>query len=111
MEPTAVNLAVRDILLVGMELGMFVLLVVLHRWKLKAVRYYRTKTTVRQREWLNLIGQEAFHYAERAFTHYDGPAKLNEAVKYVLERSDSHGVDVTYPEIRAVIEKAWAETK
>lgn len=94
----------------GLELGLFVLLVVLHRWKLRAARYYRAKTTVRQREWLSLIGQEAFHYAERAFGHYDGPAKLNEAVKYVLERSDLQGVEVTYPEIRAVIEKAWAET-
>ncbi|ASS74461.1 hypothetical protein CIG75_05290 [Tumebacillus algifaecis] len=93
----------------GLELGLFVLLVVLYRWKLKALGYYRTTMSVRQREWLNLIGREAFHYAERAFTHYDGPAKLNEAVKYVLERSDQQGVEVTYPEIRAVIEKAKAE--
>ncbi|MGB8956367.1 MAG: hypothetical protein WCC10_13420, partial [Tumebacillaceae bacterium] len=68
-----------------------------------------TKTSAAEREWLRLVGTEAFHYAERAFAHYDGPAKLNEAVKYVLERAKRQDTEFTYPEIRAVIEKAWTE--
>ncbi|MGZ4123083.1 MAG: phage holin, LLH family [Tumebacillaceae bacterium] len=99
-----------ELVLVGAETLLLVILGLFQRWKAYAMQYYHTKTTATQREWLRLVGVEAFHYAERAFAGWDGQAKLNEAVKYVLDRAHVLGIDVSYPEIRAVIEKAWSET-
>ncbi|MBL0386167.1 hypothetical protein JJB07_05815 [Tumebacillus sp. ITR2] len=99
----------RDALLVLLQIALFAGLVLLQKWKTQAVEYYAKRNTTSQREWLKLVGNEAFHYAEQVFTAHDGPAKLNEAVKYVLDRAQTHGIPVTYPEVRAVIEKAWAE--
>lgn len=99
------------LLLTGLEAAMMLGLTLLHRWKRRAIELYQRQTTAAERQWLQLVGVEAFHYAERVFRECDGPAKLNEAVKYVLDRTSTHGVDVTYSEIRAVIERAWSEAK
>lgn len=104
------NVTLREIILIALEITLLVGLGLLHRWKMRAHSYYVTHTTIKQREWLKLVGNEAFHYAEQVFSHYDGPAKLNEAIQYVLERAESQGITVNYAEIRAVIEKAWWET-
>jgi len=81
----------------------------LRRWQHEASAYYRTRSSTNQRQWLHLIGQEAYSHAERVYPHYDGPAKLNEAIKYALDRAQLHHLDFTYAEIRAVIECAWTE--
>lgn len=98
-----------ELLLLGLETLLLFGAGVLHRLKASATKYYVSRTSATQREWLRLVGVEAFHYAERAYAALDGPAKLNEAVKYVLDRAGSLGLDISYPEIRAVIEKAWTE--
>lgn len=100
---------IHDALLVLLQIAVFMGLRSLQNWRAQAVAYYAKRTTTEQREWLKLVGNEAFHYSERVFASLDGPAKLNEAVKYVLDRAESHGITVSYPEVRAVIEKAWAE--
>ena len=81
----------------------------MRHWKLRAFAYYETKSTAIQREWLRLVGVEAYHYAERTFYQHDGPAKLNEAIKYVLDRAEGQGVEISYPEVRAVTERACSE--
>ncbi|WP_170119365.1 phage holin [Tumebacillus permanentifrigoris] len=100
---------VNSALLLLLQIAVVSGLILLKRWKLQMEAYYAKQTTVQQRELLALVGNEAFHYAEQVFAQHDGPAKLNEAVKYVLDRATSHRLQVTYPEVRAVIEKAWAE--
>lgn len=110
MEANAISSHLHELLLVGLETLLVLLLHLFRRWRGYALQYYTAKTTATQREWLRLVGMEAFHYAERVYALLDGPAKLNEAVKYVLVRAEAHGMDVTYPEIRAVIEKAWSDT-
>lgn len=107
--PVTVTSAMHEALLLLLQLAALAALALLQQWKAKAVEYYAHRTTKQQREWLALVGNEAFHYAEQVFLTYDGPAKLNEAVKYVLDRAKMHNLQVTYPEVRAVIEKAWAE--
>jgi hypothetical protein len=106
----AISTHLHELLLVGLETALLLLIRLFQHWKGYALHYYTAKTTATQREWLRLVGVEAFHYAERAFVLLDGPAKLNEAVKYVLDRAEPLGIEVTYQEIRAVIEKAWSET-
>ncbi|KEO83050.1 phage holin, LLH family [Tumebacillus flagellatus] len=103
------NTVVHDALLLLLQIAVFVAIGLLQKWKAQAVEYYTKHSTTQQREWLRMVGNEAFHYAERVFATFDGPGKLNEAVKYVLDRADFHGIHVTYPEVRAVIEKAWSE--
>lgn len=100
---------VSNALLILLQIVLVVGLSMLRRWKLQMEEYYAKHSTVQQRKLLALVGNEAFHYAEQVFHTHDGPAKLNEAVKYVLDRAVSHGLQVTYPEVRAVVEKAWAE--
>lgn len=106
---TAVSNTLHELLLIGLETLLLLGIALFHRFRQMAAQYCASKTTAAQREWLRLVGVEAYHYAERAFLQFDGPAKLNEAVKYVLDRADSYGLHITYPEIRAVIEKAWTE--
>lgn len=98
-----------EALLITLQLVLIVGLISMHRWKMRAFEYYETKSTAIRREWLRLVGVEAYHYAERTYYTYDGPAKLNEAIKYVLDRAEGQGLVVTYPEVRAVVERACSE--
>ncbi|HEU4965201.1 MAG TPA: hypothetical protein VFV52_15340, partial [Bacilli bacterium] len=75
-----VSETMRDVLLIGVEITLLLSLALLHRWKLRAQTYFTAHTTTKEREWLRMVGSEAFHYAEQVFAHYDGPAKLNEAI-------------------------------
>jgi len=98
-----------EALLITLQLVLIVGLIWMRRWKMRAFEYYETKSTAIQREWLRLVGVEAYYYAERTYHNYDGPAKLNEAIKYVLDRAEGQGLIVTYPEVRAVVERACSE--
>jgi LL-H family phage holin len=109
MEGISMSGLLNSALLIVLQIALLAALWLLHRWKVQAEEYYLKHSTKQQREWLALVGNEAFHYAEQVFASHDGPAKLNEAVKYVLDRAAAHGVHITYPEVRAVVEKAWAE--
>jgi len=102
---------VHNLLLISLELLLFSGLLLFFRWQRQASHYYAARLSVSRREWLHRVGQEAYHFAERAYADYDGPAKLNEAVKYVLEHSKRHGIDVSYQEIRAVVESAWSHSR
>jgi hypothetical protein len=93
---------------IGILLGLFLL----RTLKGKVQTFVDAKTTVQQRQMLTQLGKEAFAYAETVYRGHDGPAKLNEALKYLLDRCDSSGLcDVHMKEARAVIESAWIEDK
>lgn len=78
----------------------------------KIIQYVTTQTTARTRDLLSQIGKEAFAYAETVYGAMDGPAKLNEAIKYMLNVLGQHGYkDVPMQDIRAVIEQAWLENR
>ena len=93
---------------IGILLGLFLL----RTLKARVKTFVDSKTTVQQRAMLSQLGKEAFAYAETVYRGHDGPAKLNEAIKYLLDRCDTCGLnDVHMKEARAVIESAWIEDK
>ena len=69
-------------------------------------------TSAKQREVLAQLGREAFAFAETVHAGLDGPAKRNEAVKFLLDRCDGCGLrDVDMKDVRAVIESAWLQDR
>lgn len=74
--------------------------------------YIQSHTTVQERAFLERIGREAYTYAETVFGALDGPAKLNEATKYMLDVLAQYGIkNVPMKDIRAMIEQAWLEDR
>jgi len=74
--------------------------------------FFDSRTNAQKRQLLAQLGKEAFAYAETVHRDGDGPAKLNEAVRYMLDRCDGCGLgEVPMKEMRAVIEGAWLEDR
>lgn len=74
--------------------------------------YIKSHFTIQERAFLERVGKEAFTYAETVFGTLDGPAKLNEATKYMLDVLNRMGMkDVPMKDIRAMIEQAWLEDR
>jgi len=94
-----------------LQIAVFAALFFLRTLKDKVQTYYTSKTTHQDRLLLAQIGREAFAFAETVYRGHDGPAKLNEAIKYLLDRAKEHGLgDVPMMDARAVIESAWLES-
>jgi hypothetical protein len=94
------------------QLAVVVALVLLRKFKDQIQSYYLSHNTTQQRQLLAQLGQEAFAYAETVYRDMDGPAKLNEATKYLLDKSQSLGLgEVPMTDVRAVIESAWLQNK
>jgi len=74
-----------------------------------ATAYYETRATLKQREWLRMVGEEAYHFAERAYGGHESEAKRYQASRYVRDRAEELGVELSNSEIRASIERAWLE--
>ena len=88
--------------------GMFLL----RKFKQSAQTFYESNTTIQQRQLLSQLGREAFVYAETVYAQMDGPAKLNEAIKYLYDRCDTCGIENLHmQEARAVVESAWLEDR
>lgn len=79
--------------------------------KKKAEAYYDARTTAAQRETLERLGWEAFAFAETVYREMKGPDKLAEAVKYLEDKALRLGINITFEEARAAVEKAWLEDK
>ncbi len=80
--------------------------------KQRIQQYYDTHTTLQQRNLLAQLGREAFSYAETVYAREDGPSKMNEAIKYMLDKCASCGMkDVEVKDLRAVIESAWLQDR
>jgi hypothetical protein len=110
MNTVLVQLANQMLLLV-LQLVIIAGIVVLQKIKNEFLLYYRRHTNAQERMILGLLGQEAFAFAETVFAHYDGAGKLNEAVKYLIDRANQYGLTLTMDEVRAAIEKAWLTDK
>lgn len=94
-----------------LQIAVFVALFFLRTFKNKVQTYYTSKTTQQERLLLAQIGREAFAFAETVYRGHDGPAKLNEAIKYLLDRAKEQGLgDVAMMDARAMIEAAWLES-
>ncbi|BCJ88010.1 phage holin [Effusibacillus dendaii] len=93
-----------QILLIGVLAGL-----VWIRSELK--NYIVQHTTAKERDLIARIGQEAFTYAETVFAQSDGPAKLNEAIKYMLDALARQGKSIPMKEVRSAIESAWMSDK
>lgn len=69
-----------------------------------------SQTTYQQRQLLAQLGREAFAYAETVYRDHDGPAKLNQATRYLLDRCETCGLEeIPVQDARALIESAWLE--
>ena len=106
-DPASVSM--HDVLLAALEGVMLWGVIALRSLRHKAGAYYDTRATLKQREWLQQVGDEAYHFAERTFDGYQGEAKLYQASRYVRDRAEELGISLSNSEIRAVIEKAWLE--
>ncbi|GAX89456.1 phage holin, LLH family [Effusibacillus lacus] len=73
--------------------------------------YIAANTTIRERELIADLGKAAFSYAETVYSGLDGPGKLNEATKYMLDVLEGMGKEVPMKDIRAAIETAWLEDR
>jgi predicted ArsR family transcriptional regulator len=93
-----------------LEVAVLVGLLLLRNVKQHLEKFYAAKTLLEQRQLLAQLGREAFSYAETVHGSKDGPAKMNEAIKYMLEKCDDCGMkEVSMKDLRAVIESAWLE--
>lgn len=79
--------------------------------KKKAEAYYQARTSSAQRSTLEMLGKEAFAFAETVYRDTKGPDKLAEAVKYLEDKASKLGIFITFEEARAAVEKAWLEDK
>lgn len=87
-------------------------LLLLRNLKQRMQNYYDAQTTLQNRQLLAQLGREAFSYAETVYTTEDGPAKMNEAVKYLMDKCETCGMkDVPMKDMRAVIESAWLDDR
>lgn len=90
------------------QMAILVVLFLLRTLKAHLQTYVVAHTTTQQRQLLAQLGQEAFSYAETVYQGLDGPAKLNEATKYLLDKANTTGLgQVQLQDARAVIESAW----
>jgi len=77
--------------------------------RVKVNAWLASRTTAQQRDILHRIASEGFALAEVAYKDLDGPAKLNMAIAYVVDRLGDIGIDTTIETIRAAVEKAVLE--
>jgi len=95
-----------------LQIVLLVGVLVLRAFKEPLMKAITTHTTAKQREVLTQLGREAFAFAETVHAGLDGPAKMNEAVKFMLERCDGCGLhDVDMRDVQAVIESAWLQDR
>ncbi|KEO82046.1 phage holin, LLH family [Tumebacillus flagellatus] len=95
-----------------LQIAVLAALLFLKNLKTRLETYYTTHTSAQERQMLAQFGREAFAYAETVYRDYDGPAKMNEAIKYLLDTGAKYGMqDLPLTEVRAVIESAWLDDK
>lgn len=99
-------------LVILLQIGLLAVVAGLLWIRKQLTMYIQSHTTVQERAFLERVGKEAFTYAETVFGALDGPAKLNEATKYMLDVLNQHGMNnVPMKDIRAIIEQAWLEDR
>jgi hypothetical protein len=74
--------------------------------RVKVTAWLETRTTAQQREILHRLATEAMALAESEYKDRGGPAKLDAALMYVIDRAAKYGINVGMDSIRAAIEKA-----
>lgn len=95
-----------------LQLVVIIGLFLLRKLKGRMEAFYDAHTTTQQRALLGQIGREAFAFAETVYREYDGPAKMNEAIKYLLDAGSKLGLqEISLTDARAVIESAWLNDK
>jgi hypothetical protein len=95
-----------------LQAAVLVVIILVRNLKKRLETYYNAHSTAQERQLLSQIGREAFAYAETVYRDYDGPAKMNEAIKYLLDTGANSGLkDIPLTSARAVIESAWLDDK
>ncbi|MBL0386284.1 hypothetical protein JJB07_06405 [Tumebacillus sp. ITR2] len=95
-----------------LQIAVLAAFILLKNLKSRLESYYTAHTSTQERQLLAQFGREAFAFAETVYRDYDGPAKMNEAIKYLLDAGTKYGMkDIPLTEARAVIESAWLDDK
>lgn len=81
-----------------------VVLVIIASLRAKVSAWLEARTTASQRDTLHKLAAEAAALAEATYETLDGPAKLNKAIQYVIDKSPVPNLDIVT--IRAAVEKA-----
>lgn len=68
--------------------------------------WLNARTTANQREILHRLAEEAAALAEVTYKDAGGPAKLDAAFEYVIDRANEAGIPLNKLSVRAAIEKA-----
>jgi len=101
---------VQDGLWMLLQLGLVAGLWYVRRMSNAQRNYYSASRELQRRNLLQALGREAFAQAESIHRGMDGPAKMNEAIKYLYAKCDSCGMgDIDMSDARAVIEAAWLD--
>lgn len=82
-------------------------LVAVNKLKDRAAAWLDARTTESDRQTLHKIAQEAFAYAETAFTTPAGDNKLEAALGYAIDKLQAVGIQLSQEEIKAAIHDAW----
>lgn len=92
--------------LIGLLATLLLALITGLRHKLEL--WLEARTSAAQREVLHKLAAEAYAYTEKL---YDGNSedKLNAAIQYVVTRMNLSRFGLTSRDVRAAIQKAWAE--
>lgn len=67
------------------------------------------RTSAAQRELLHKLAGEAYAWVEHQYATEDGDHKLNEAVRYVLDRLRLDKIGLSAEDVTAAVQKAWQE--
>lgn len=106
--PSWLNGVMQQVLMMLVQLAALGLIAILLYLKQKITTYIDAHTTLKQRQVLEQLGREAFSFAETVYPSLDGPAKLNEATKYMISALSNHNMNqVPMTDMRAAIENAW----
>lgn len=100
---------VSDLVEVLLSIVLMLLVGALVELRRRTLKWIESRTNKEQRELLHRLAEEAFSFAETAYTQIGGARKLDAAYNYVSIRLQKLGLDIDKGDIRGAIEKAVLE--
>lgn len=85
------------------------ILALIARLRAKVEAWLSARTSAAQRELLHKLAGEAYAWVEHQYATEDGHHKLNEAVRFVLDRLRLDKIGLSAEDVTAAVQKAWQE--
>ena len=100
---------VSDLLSIILQIAALAIVYGLVALKKKAEELIHTRLTAQQAQMIELLGREAFSFAETVYRELGGPDKLSHALDYFEQQARARGIPFDADVARAAIERAWLE--